>query len=138
VSRPQRVVTLLKRIAAFRHAVPAVALALLALGHGTSAQAQQSFLWEVKSDTATVYLFGTIHVGKKDMYPLAPLIEQALAASEALAVEADVEARSGSIEAAQATMYKPPDSLTRNDRLPVQAGAAGSRARLDGADAGGL
>lgn len=52
-----------------------------------SAQAKKSFLWEVKSPTATVYLLGSIHFMKQDMYPLNPTIEDAFDQSDCLVVE---------------------------------------------------
>lgn len=49
-----------------------------------------TFLWKLTSDTNTVYLLGSIHVARKDFYPLAPEIEQAFAESKVVAVEVDV------------------------------------------------
>ena len=37
--------------------------------------AQKLFLWKVTGSPGVVYLFGTIHVGRADFYPLAPVIE---------------------------------------------------------------
>ncbi|MBI3803693.1 MAG: TraB/GumN family protein [Nitrospirae bacterium] len=45
------------------------------------------FLWSAQSETATVYLLGSIHVAKPEMYPLAPSIEAAFDRSETLVVE---------------------------------------------------
>ena len=39
--------------------------------------AQSYFLWEVVSMTNRAWLFGTIHAGKKDWFPLPATIEQA-------------------------------------------------------------
>ena len=50
------------------------------------------FMWRAKSATATVYLLGTIHVGRADMYPLDRAITRAFKASKVLVVEADVSA----------------------------------------------
>ncbi len=47
------------------------------------------FLWRVDSPTTCVYLVGSIHVLRQDVYPLAPVIEQAFAASDVLVLEAD-------------------------------------------------
>ena len=38
----------------------------------------------------TVYLFGTIHVGRTDFYPLAPVIEASFKAADTLITEADL------------------------------------------------
>jgi uncharacterized protein YbaP (TraB family) len=49
------------------------------------------FLWQIVSGRGKVYLFGSIHLGKPDMYPLNSVIEQAFEESDALVVEVDVE-----------------------------------------------
>lgn len=48
---------------------------------------QKSFLWSVRSESATVYLLGSIHVAKKDLYPLHPSIEAAFKQSDTLVLE---------------------------------------------------
>lgn len=52
---------------------------------------QKNFLWSVRSETAIVYLHGSIHVGKPDFYPLSPAIETAFDQSDTLVVEVDPE-----------------------------------------------
>ena len=47
------------------------------------------FLWQVDSATTRVYLMGSIHMLRQDVYPLAPVIEEAFAASDVLVLEAD-------------------------------------------------
>ena len=49
----------------------------------------QSLLWEVKSDTATVYLFGSVHYAKSDMYPLDAVVENSFEKSSILVLELD-------------------------------------------------
>ncbi|MBN2242645.1 MAG: TraB/GumN family protein, partial [Acidobacteria bacterium] len=49
----------------------------------------QSLLWEVKSGTATVYLYGSIHYAKPEMYPLDAAVEDAFGKSSALVLELD-------------------------------------------------
>ena len=56
----------------------------------TVAQAQKSFLWKVRSNTGTVYLLGSIHFLKKDVYPLDKKIETAFDQSDVLVVEANI------------------------------------------------
>ena len=51
-----------------------------------------ALIWEVKSDTSTVYLVGSIHVANDDTYPLQQKILDAFEASVAIAVEVDVVA----------------------------------------------
>jgi uncharacterized protein YbaP (TraB family) len=53
-------------------------------------QSNKSFLWKVQSKTNTVYVLGSIHYLKKEMYPLDEKIEKAFEQSEILVVEADV------------------------------------------------
>jgi uncharacterized protein YbaP (TraB family) len=51
-----------------------------------------SFLWEVSSDTNTVYILGSAHVARADIYPLAEAIENAYTLSDYLVVEYDTNA----------------------------------------------
>ncbi len=46
-------------------------------------------LFKVQDASHTLYLFGTIHVGAPDFYPLEPLVTQALEDAGALALEID-------------------------------------------------
>lgn len=48
-------------------------------------------MWEVRSGEATVYLFGSVHALKDDIYPLPQEIENAFNSSNFLCVEADVK-----------------------------------------------
>ena len=48
-------------------------------------------LWEVKSDTATVYLMGSIHAFKEEMYPLPAPFEAAYQAADKTVFEVDME-----------------------------------------------
>ena len=50
----------------------------------------RNFLWRVQSQRNTVYVLGSIHLLKKDVYPLSRVIENAYEKSDVLAVEADV------------------------------------------------
>ncbi len=54
------------------------------------AQSRKSFLWKVQSKTNTVYVLGSIHYLKKEMYPLDEKIEKAFDQSNIVGVEADV------------------------------------------------
>ena len=51
---------------------------------------QKSFLWKVQSKSATVYILGSLHALKREMYPLPGKIEDAFRESEALVVEANI------------------------------------------------
>ena len=50
----------------------------------------KSFMWEVKSENSTVYLLGSIHMGKEVMYPLNPVIEESFKKSNVLGVELNI------------------------------------------------
>lgn len=54
------------------------------------AAAKKALLWKATSGNNSLYLLGSIHVGSKDMYPLAKEIENAYAASKTLIVEVDL------------------------------------------------
>lgn len=51
---------------------------------------QKNFLWMVQSKTGTVYMLGSIHLLKKEIYPLNKKIEDAFEKSNVLAVEANI------------------------------------------------
>ena len=51
---------------------------------------QKSLLWKVQSSRSTVYLLGSIHFLKEDVYPLNQAIENAYESSDKLAVEANI------------------------------------------------
>lgn len=50
-------------------------------------QKTKSFLWEVKTDTATAYILGSIHFANASLYPLAQTIEDAFNESSTLVLE---------------------------------------------------
>jgi uncharacterized protein YbaP (TraB family) len=50
----------------------------------------KSFLWEVSSDVNTIYILGSIHVAKADLYPLGNAIEGAYERSDHVVVEVDI------------------------------------------------
>lgn len=52
--------------------------------------AQENFLWRVQAKKTTVYLLGSIHLLKKDVYPLSKTIETAFERSDLLVVEANI------------------------------------------------
>jgi uncharacterized protein YbaP (TraB family) len=75
------------------------------------------FFWKATSPTTEVYLFGSIHLGKKDFYPLAKEIEGAFDRSKFLVLEADEtkytpeELQTLIMENA---LYPPTDSLSKH------------------------
>jgi hypothetical protein len=94
-------------------ALTAACIALPAL----AAHAQNGstpLIWEARSPTNTVYLFGTVHVGARKLYPLSPAVERAYSASRVLALEADPTDQSAVLVATQRSTYAPPDGLARH------------------------
>jgi uncharacterized protein len=78
-------------------------------------------LWEVSSDASRIYLFGTIHVGKREFYPLPAVVEDAYKRASAVALEidsTDVQALSSAISAG---LYTPPDRLSNHVPPELQA-----------------
>lgn len=76
-----------------------------------------SFLWEVSSDVNTVYILGSVHIAKADLYPLDEVIEDAYERSESLVVELDDSKMTEEEMNALLTrkgMYPPGDDLKRN------------------------
>ena len=105
-------------------AIPASPAKLLL--DGVRAGDRKAFLWEVKSKSNVMYLFGTIHVGKRSFFPLPPQVEEALKQSQRLVVEADISNSEGLGEIGSVINYKAPDSLDKHipaamfDRLKTQ------------------
>jgi uncharacterized protein YbaP (TraB family) len=75
------------------------------------------FLWKATSPTTEVYLFGSIHLGKKEFYPLAKEIEAAFERSKYLVVEADetkIDAAKLQQMGLEHGLYAAPDSLSKH------------------------
>ena len=81
-----------------------------------ASQKQHNFLWKVQSKTNTVYLLGSVHFMKKEIYPLREEIEEAFRLSDVLAVEANVNDVSGidMQKMMSAAFYPEGDSLERH------------------------
>ena len=71
-------------------------------------------IWEVRSTTNTSYLFGTIHVGARKLYPLSRAVEDAFASAQVLALEADPTDALAVGTAAAGAAYTPPDTLANH------------------------
>jgi len=65
-----------------------VSLAPLQTAHSYD---QKNFLWKVQSSRSTVYLLGSIHFLKEDVYPLNQAIEKAYESADKLVVEANID-----------------------------------------------
>jgi len=72
------------------------------------------FLWEVRSMTNRLWLYGTIHAGKAEWFPLPDAVEGALAEAQVLVVEADVTDVEAMAKTAGSLSYEPPDELSRH------------------------
>jgi uncharacterized protein YbaP (TraB family) len=81
---------LLKRKIFRARAVAILVGFLISIGTPAFSQTPKSFLWKIQSNTATVYLLGSIHFLKPEAYPLNRVIENAYDASNILVVEADI------------------------------------------------
>lgn len=57
-----------------------------------AAAEEKSFLWEVRSETGTVYLLGSIHFATEELYPLKKTIRHAYQRSDHLVVEINPDA----------------------------------------------
>ncbi len=82
-----------------------------------TASAPKTFMWKVRSKTATVYVLGSIHVATPDVFPLDPRIERAFAASDTLILEAPLDAESmqrGAQSLQRSATYTPPDRLDKH------------------------
>jgi uncharacterized protein YbaP (TraB family) len=91
-------------------------------GSAVAAQAQnpvKSLLRQEKSKDNTVYLYGTIHVGKPLFYPLPDAVENAFRQSARLAVEADITDQAGFAAILPLMSYTLPDSLDTHIPKPV-------------------
>lgn len=87
-----------------------IACALL-LALAAPAAFAELFLWEVSSITNKVYLYGTVHAGKQDWFPLPARVEDALSESRVLVVEADVTDTAALAKTGSGLTIAPPDSL---------------------------
>jgi len=68
----------------------AISLSSSALIQDALSQSQKSFLWRVQSKANTVYVLGSLHLSKKEIYPLNQKIESAFDQSNVLVVEANI------------------------------------------------
>jgi uncharacterized protein len=68
----------------------ATALALALAATHASAQVKRPMLWELSKNGQTATLFGSLHVGKPDFYPISATVRSRFDAAKVIAVEADV------------------------------------------------
>lgn len=102
----------MKHIRSLSRALALIALLVPALA--ATPAAAVSYLWEVTSLTNRAYLFGTVHAGKADWYPLPPAVEDAFDDSRVLVVEADITDEEAMTRTSSAMKYRWPANLTTN------------------------
>ena len=78
---------------------------------------RRGFLWEVRKGRQTAYLFGTIHVGRPEFYPLPPSRLKALQRADAIVLEADVSDSARAIGATQKYAVYPQNEPGLEKRL---------------------
>jgi hypothetical protein len=91
------------------------------------------FLWEVKSATHSVYVFGSVHVARADFYPLPQPVEDAYRQADQLVVEVDISDKASLSKSAALLTYAPPDGLDKHVSPEVwkQLEAASTRSKQD-------
>jgi hypothetical protein len=79
-------------------------------------QSQKNFLWRIQSKTNTVYVLGSLHLSKKEIYPLNQKIESAFDQSNVLVVEANVnDIKKVDIQKLMESAFYPPhDTLEKH------------------------
>lgn len=68
-----------------------VFLALLLIVPQIGYAGEKNCLWKIESGDSKVYLLGSIHLMKKEQYPLAEVIEDAFKAADEVVFEADID-----------------------------------------------
>ena len=99
-------------------------LILIAAACRASAAEHKLFAWRVAGDPGTVYLLGSIHVGKPDLYPLPQQIEQAFAVSAELVKEIDTSGSNLALlqqQVLQRGLYTGGDKLESHLSPPTRA-----------------
>lgn len=94
--------------------------AVIATAAPAAVATQPLFAWQVRSDTAVVTMMGSVHFGREDFYPLAPVIEEAFEQADALAVEVDAldPAKAAAAATLMMTAGMMPPGRTLEDVLP--------------------
>jgi uncharacterized protein YbaP (TraB family) len=96
-----------------------VLFALVSLVVTAPTEAKKSCLWEIKTERNSIYLLGSLHLMKKEAYPLSRKIENAYDNSEIIVFETDLDAMNEpdfQLKMLSAGMYQ--DGKTLNKNLP--------------------
>ncbi|UVW28825.1 TraB/GumN family protein [Massilia sp. H6] len=110
-----------------RRSIIVVFLSLFLMAMGAAAT-ERGALFKVTAHGNTLHLYGTIHAGRADYYPLEPRIRAAVAAAPTLALEVDATRDPAAVAAAfrQHGMYPAgslgPAGLSAARRLRIEAG----------------
>ncbi len=88
-----------------------VLLLTLGLALAATPAAAAPYLWEVLSMSNRVYLYGTVHAGRKEWFPLPQEVEEAYDESRVLVVEADISDTNALADSARVMTYPAPDAL---------------------------
>jgi hypothetical protein len=105
-------------------------LLLLWLAAGVAQAAERLYLWEVRGDEASAYLFGSVHLCRSDCFPLPAPVVAAFEQAHFLAVELD-PTKPGVHEALlKASMYAEGDSLDRHVGAQLSRDLQEATARL--------
>ena len=95
---------------AFHRLVAAATFLLFAVTAGAQSDYRPP-LWQITAGNTTAYLFGTIHVGNADFYPLPASVDSAFRDSDLLVLEVDPADAQDATNAVMSAMYMPPDSI---------------------------
>lgn len=74
-----------------RRPIIVVFLSFILLAFGPAIGAERGALYKVSANGHTLHLFGTMHIGRAEFFPLEPKIRAAVAAAPTLAVEIDLD-----------------------------------------------
>lgn len=94
-----------------------LAFALVLSISSIQAKDGKNFLWEVKSETNTLYIVGSVHIAKKSIYPLPKVFYDAYDSCDAVAVEIDItkaEDMEIAMRIIQKAVYQDDETLEQN------------------------
>ena len=77
----------------------------------TVAQSADAYLWEIRHRDNVLYIFGGIHFGRADFYPLPASVENAYHISKGLAVEVDLSSTKVIVQMEALVKLAPPHKL---------------------------
>ena len=63
---------------------------IIYVGNVSSSETSKTFIWRIDSASTHVFILGSMHLAKQDLYPLSEVIEQSFDQSDVLAVEIDI------------------------------------------------